>query len=148
MVGQNAERFPDLLSDVVRRGHRIGNHTMHHLQGSGVTTKRYLLDVSRADQLLNTPLFRPPHGWLRWRQLIGMKGKYRLVMYDLVTRDYSRRLSPEDVVDNVRRLTRNGSVIVFHDSIKSWPRLQEALPQALDWLREQNYEFELIPLPE
>lgn len=148
MVGQNAERYPELLEEVRRRGHRIGNHTMHHLQGSKVTTKRYLLDISRADQILKTPLFRPPHGWLRWRQCLGMRGKYRLVMYDLVTRDYSWRLTSSDVFENVRRLVRDGSVIVFHDSVKSWPRLHDSLPASIEWLREQGYEFEPIPLPD
>ena len=65
-------------------------------------------------------------------------------MYELVTRDYSKWLSPEDVVRNVKELARDGSVIVFHDSIKSWPRLQTALPAALEWLIAEDYEFGLI----
>lgn len=141
MVGDNARRNPALVEEVRRRGHDIGNHTMHHLQGSKVTTMRYLRDVEEAHELLHTGFFRPPHGWLRPRQARAMARKYRLVMYDLVTRDYSRRLTAADVVDNVRRLTRPGSIIVFHDSLKSWPRLREALPQSIEWLRENGYSF-------
>lgn len=144
MVGDNARRNPALVEEVRRRGHAVGNHTMHHLQGSGVTTMRYLRDVEEADALLRTSFFRPPHGWLRPRQAKAMVRKYRLVMYDLVTRDYSRRLTPADVVDNVRRLARPGSIIVFHDSLKSWPRLETALPQSIEWLLSQGYNFATV----
>ena len=64
-------------------------------------------------------------------------------MYDLVTRDYSKRLTADEVFDNVRRYTRPGSVIVFHDSLKSLPRF-EALPRSLKWLKEQGYSFGLF----
>lgn len=144
MVGQNAERNPELLEEVRRRGHDIGNHTLHHLQGSKVTTRRYLRDVEQAGRLLETTLFRPPHGWLRPRQARALMKKYRIVMYDLVTRDYSKRLTAEQVVRNVKRLARDGSIIVFHDSLKSWPRLQTALPLSLEWLIKEGYTFELL----
>ncbi len=144
MVGDNARRYPALVEEVRRRGHDIGNHTMHHLQGAKVSTMRYLRDVEEADRLLSSPFFRPPHGWLRPRQARAMRKKYRLVMYDLVTRDYSRRLSPRDVAENVRRLARPGSIIVFHDSLKSLPRLFEALPLSIEWLRDQGYTFEKV----
>lgn len=145
MVGQNVERHPELLEEVRRRGHSVGNHTLHHLQGSKVTTRRYLMDVSRADSLIGSRLFRPPHGWLRPRQAKALSVRYRVVMYDLVTRDYSKRIDARRVVENVMRYARSGSIIVFHDSFKSWPRLQEALPRSIEWLISQGYSFSTIP---
>lgn len=144
MVGDNARRNPRLVDEVRQHGHDIGNHTMHHLQGSKVTTMRYLRDVEDANELLQTSLFRPPHGWLRPRQAMAMARKYKLIMYDLVTRDYSHRLTSKQVVANVRELTRPGSIIVFHDSVKSWPRLQQALPESIEWLRDNGYTFARI----
>lgn len=144
MVGDNARKYPGLVEEVRRRGHDIGNHTMHHLQGAKVTTRRYLRDVKEADELLQTNLFRPPHGWLRPLQAIVMKRKYHLVMYDLVTRDYAKYITAQGIVDNVKRFTRPGSIIVFHDSLKSLPRIFEALPRALEWLLSQGYSFEKI----
>lgn len=144
MVGDNARRYPHLLEEVRARGHRIGNHTMHHLQGAKVTTRTYLRDVTEADAHLRTDLMRPPHGWLRPRQARALRRKYRVVMYDLVTRDYSWRLTPEQVLENVKRYTRPGSIIVFHDSVKALPRLKEALPQAILWLLEEGYEFKKL----
>lgn len=147
MVGDNVRRHPELLEEVRRRGHSYGNHTMHHLQGMKVTARRYIRDITEADALMDSALFRPPHGIMRWKQARMIKDHYNLVMYDLVSRDYSRKLSPEQVVDNVRRYARNGSIIVFHDSQKAAPNMRVALPQAIEWLLLQGYEFEPIPMP-
>lgn len=144
MVGDNVRKHPDVYEEVVRRGHRIGNHTMHHVSGFRLTRRSYLRDVAEARQFIDSDLFRPPQGWLRPRQTWALHEQFRVVMFDLVTRDYSKWLRPQDVVRNVKLFARDGSVIVFHDSLKSWPRLQEALPQALEWLLEQGYEFRLL----
>jgi peptidoglycan/xylan/chitin deacetylase (PgdA/CDA1 family) len=68
-----------------------------------------------------------------------------VVFWDVVTRDYSNRLTAEDVVNNVKRLTRNGSIITFHDSLKSIDKLYTALPESIQWLKDQGYEFKVIP---
>lgn len=144
MVGDNARRYPELVEEVRRRGHSIGNHTMHHLQGRKTMPRKYLRDVQEADHLLNSSLFRPPHGLLRWSQSKVIRRHYNLVMYDVVTRDYAVYMSPEEVVENVRQFTRNGSIIVFHDSLKSMHNTLPALPDAIKWLQDNG--FELLPL--
>ena len=144
MVGDNVRRHPELLEEVLRRGHQVGNHTMHHLQGSQVTTKRYLRDIMEAHQLIESPLFRPPHGWMRPRQSRALRKMFYPVMYDLVTRDYSWRLTPQRVIENVQRYARPGAIIVFHDSEKAKPRVLEGLPKALEWLLENGYSFGVL----
>lgn len=144
MVGQNVERHPGLLDEVKKRGHAVGNHTLHHIQGASATTMRYMRDSAEGARLTGSSLFRPPHGWLRPRQLMALKKHYKVIMYDLVSRDYSKRLTSEEVVDIVKRYARNGSIIVFHDSIKSMPRLKTALPICLQWLKDEGYEFETL----
>lgn len=146
LVGDNVQRSPELFSEIKRRGHSWGNHTMHHMQGMKVTTMRYMRDVTEADRLIGSILFRPPHGLLRWKQAAIIKSHYNLVMYDLVTRDYSKKLNSEQVVENVKRYTRNGSIIVFHDSLKAERNLRQALPKAIEWLKEQGYEFCRLPM--
>ena len=146
MVGDNVRRNPDLLAEVRRRGHSVGNHTMHHLQGMKVTARRYLRDVSEADALIDSPLFRPPHGIMRWKQSRALREKYIIIMYDLVTRDYSAKLKPEQVLANVKRFARNGSIIVFHDSLKAAANMRAVLPRAIEWLLSQGYEFEPLPM--
>lgn len=145
MVGDNVRRYPWLLDEVRRRGHSVGNHTMHHLQGFKVRSRTYLADIAEADALIDSPLFRPPHGLIRWSQARGIKERYNLVMYDLITRDYNRRISHHRVLNNVKRYARNGSIIVFHDSLKAQRNMQAALPRAIEWLQEQGYE--LLPIP-
>lgn len=146
LVGDNVRRNPEIFKEIKRRGHSWGNHTMHHLQGMKVTTMRYMRDVTEADNLIGSILFRPPHGLLRWKQAAALKAHYNIVMYDLVTRDYSKKLTPEQVIENVKHYTRNGSIIVFHDSLKAERNLREALPAAIKWLKEQGYEFCRLPM--
>lgn len=146
MVGDNVRRNPELLEEVKRRGHSYGNHTMHHLQGMKVRGVRYLRDVREADAIIDSPLFRPPHGILRWGQARALKNQYNIIMYDLVTRDYNKNLTPEQVVDNVRKYARKGSIIVFHDSLKAWKNLKVALPNAIEWLLDEGYEFHAIDM--
>lgn len=146
MVGDNVRRHPELLEEVRRRGHSYGNHTMHHLQGMRVKARNYWRDICEADALIESPLFRPPHGIMRWKQAAAIKRHYNIIMYDLVTRDYSRRLTPARVLDNVRRYARNGSVIVFHDSLKAERNMRVALPAAIEWLQSEGYGFEAFPM--
>lgn len=146
MVGDNVARNPELFEEVKRRGHSYGNHTMHHLQGMHVSTYRYLHDITEANDLIDSPLFRPPHGLLRWKQSKIIKDRYNIIMYDLVTRDYSKKLTPDKVFANVRRYARNGSIIVFHDSLKAERNMKAVLPQAIEWLKARGYEFEVLPM--
>lgn len=146
LVGDNVRRSPELFEEIKRRGHSYGNHTMHHLQGMKVTSLRYMRDITEADALIDSTLFRPPHGILRWAQAAAIKNHYNIVMYDLVTRDYSKKLTPERVLENVKRYVRNGSIIVFHDSLKARKNLTFALPHAIEWLKSQGYEFLPIPM--
>jgi peptidoglycan/xylan/chitin deacetylase (PgdA/CDA1 family) len=146
MVGDNVARNRELYEEVKRRGHSVGNHTMHHLQGMKVTSYRYMHDITEANDLIDSPLFRPPHGLIRWRQARAIKDRYNIVMYDLVTRDYSKKLNPDQVFDNVRRYVRNGSIIVFHDSLKAEKNMKAVLPRAIEYLRALGYSFDSIPM--
>ncbi len=145
MVGDNVRRNPDLFREVQRRGHSYGNHTMHHVQGMKITSHSYWRDITEADNLIDSPLFRPPHGLMRWSQARTIKAHYNVVMYDVVTRDYNPALTGERVFESVKKFARNGSLIVFHDSLKAADRMRYALPRAIEWLQSQGYE--LLPLP-
>lgn len=141
MVGDNVRKYPNLFRQIVSTGHQVGNHTYHHLGGFKHIAKTYIDDTERANDLIGSHLFRPPHGCMSHGQYLWLKRKYRIVMWDLVTRDYSKWLTADDVYENVRRYARNGSIITFHDSLKSIDKLRTALPRSLKWLKEQGYEF-------
>lgn len=143
-VGDNVARYRSIFEEVKARGHQVGNHTMNHINAFKYRRKAYLANVEKANVLIRSSLFRPPHGWLRWGQARLLQKKYRLIMWDLVTRDYSNRLGPEEVFDNVRKYVRNGSIITFHDTTKSWHNLERALPASIEWLSGQGYRFYLL----
>ena len=145
MVGDNAQKYPHLLAEVKARGHRIGNHTYNHIGGLRWWSWHSLANVVKADKILKTDLFRPPHGWMKIMQYRVLRHcGFRVVMWDVVTRDYSRRLTADDVLHNVKRYTRPGSIITFHDSLKSIDKLKHALPEALQWLAQEGYEFKVF----
>ena len=145
-VGDNVARHKELYQEILKRGHLTGNHTQNHVQGIKYRTKNYLKNVEAANTLIGSPLFRPPHGHMRFRQKIALqKAGYHIIMWDVVSRDYSKNLKPDEVVENVKQYTRNGSIIVFHDSIKAQRNLKEALPKAIEWLLAEGYQIKKLP---
>lgn len=143
-VGDNVRKHPNIYKMLIDKGHRVGNHTFNHLQGIKTSTKKYFENVQLASQYINSNLFRPPHGHIRRKQYKVLSRYYQIIMWDVVTRDYSNRLTSEKILANVKKYTRNGSIIVFHDSLKSEPRLKIALPQSIEWLKEQGYQFKVL----
>ena len=144
MVGDNVHKHPELYDAIVADGHQVGNHTFHHLGAFKHWTLTYIIDTFKANELIHAHLFRPPHGVMRWSEYYWLRKDFKIVMWDLVTRDYSKWLDAADVLDNVKRYTRNGSILTFHDSLKSIDKLHEALPAALEWLKEEGYEFKIF----
>lgn len=144
MVGDNVRKHPKEFQMVVDRGHRIGNHTFNHVRGFEYLSQNYLENADMANEVLQTDLFRPPHGHMRWAQYYTLKRHYKIIMWDLVTRDYSKRLNGKQVFRIVKKYVRNGSIITFHDSVKSEENMKYALPRSIEWLKEQGYEFKLL----
>lgn len=144
MVGDNVRKYPELHQRVVSEGHRIGNHTHNHISGIRYSIRDYSYNVEKANAYLHTNLVRPPHGWMRLSQYAWLSRKFKIVMWDVVTRDYSKWMSAANVLYNVKHYTRNGSIITFHDSLKSIDKLRTALPQAIEWLQQQGYQFKIF----
>jgi peptidoglycan/xylan/chitin deacetylase (PgdA/CDA1 family) len=129
---------------VVTEGHQIGNHTFNHLQGFKNSLDYYADNVEKADELIKSPFFRPPHGQFSFFHKWKLRKNYSIILWDLVTRDYNRKLSGEKVFSIVQKYVRNGSVIVFHDSLKAEKNLRYALPKTIDFLIKEGYKFEVI----
>lgn len=144
MVGDNVRKHPQEHRMVVDHGHRVGNHTFNHVKGFGSPLEAYMSNTLQANELLETDLFRPPHGHMTRGQYLALKEHYRIIMWDVVTRDYSKRLKGKHVFRKVKKYARNGSIITFHDSIKSEESLKYALPRSIEWLKEQGYGFGVL----
>ena len=151
MVGENIDKHPDLYRRVIAEGHAVGNHTYHHVKGMKMSTKKYLAEViawekaAKRHDDTSTCLFRPPYGRTWWwqRKSIAQRG-YQIYLWDVLTHDYSANQTPERMMKTICRYTRNGSIINFHDSIKSNERMLATLPKAIEYLLSQGYT--LLPL--
>lgn len=146
-VGDNARRHPEILNMVIDNGHQIGNHTFNHIQGWQHNNEEFINNANLAKEYIESNLFRPPHGHMRFNQCRKLQKKgYHVIMWDVVTRDYSKWMKPEQVFQNVVKYTRNGSIIVFHDSLKAEVNLKYALPKSIEWLLDEGYTFKTINL--
>lgn len=143
-VGDNIRKNPEIFEQILREGHQVGNHTFNHLQGFKCSTKAYMENVKKADTYIKSTLFRPPHGQFRIPQMLKLRKKYKIVLWDVITRDYNQSLSGEFVLNIVKKYTRNGSIIVFHDSLKAEKNIKYALPKAIEFLMQEGYKFESL----
>ena len=146
VLGKNAEMYPDLDRRIVEAGHRIGNHTYSHQKGWGMSLERYIEDVDFANDLLHTELFRPPYARITPAQARALAKRYKLVMWDVLSRDYNRALSPRTCLRNVTRYLEGGSIVVFHDSEKSFRNMSYALPRTLQVVRDMGLKCKAIDL--
>ena len=157
MVGENIDKHPDIFVQVIQAGHAIGNHTYNHLKGWRTPFKTYMANVAKWEeayqrqitnvkcQMSNIQYFRPPYGkaTLRQRRALHRMG-YRLIYWDILTRDYEATRTPEAMLAQIKRETRPGSIINFHDSLKSNERMLAVLPLAIEWLLAQGYEIKCL----
>lgn len=139
-VGENVSRFPDVFDEVKRRGHTVGNHTFNHLKGFEFATDYYVRNVEKANGYIKSDLFRPPHGQIKPSQIKALKDDYRIIMWDFITYDYDKRIEPEKIIAEVKKRSRNGSIVVFHDSLKAEKNVLQVLPEALRFWKENGYK--------
>ena len=144
MVGDNAVKYPEVVQQVLDRGHAIGNHTHHHIKGWNTGVEAYVADVQKAQAHLPTALFRPPYGRITPAQVRALKPHFTIVMWEVLTGDFDRYITAVDCTRAVVKHTRPGSLVVYHDSEKSFPRLRESLPAALQALQAKGYSFKAL----
>jgi len=143
-LGRQVQQHPDLMKAILDAGHALGNHTYNHLDGWRTSFRRYLKDVHRAAQWIDSPLFRPPHGRLCLRQMHRLGQTYRIVLWDVLSRDYDSRLSPEFILSRLKRRVKPGSIVVFHDSPQAETNLRSVLPDFLDFCHTEGYQLQSI----
>lgn len=144
-VGENVQKYPEVYKQILEGGHSVGNHTFNHLQGFRQNDQVFFNNIEKAENYIDSDLFRPPHGLMKVSQYNYLKKKYRLIMWDLISCDYDKRVKPAKVFKNVKDFVRPGSILTFHDSEKARINLMEALPLSIKWIKEQGYRFEAIP---
>jgi peptidoglycan/xylan/chitin deacetylase (PgdA/CDA1 family) len=91
-----------------------------------------------------TNLFRPPYGRIKRSQIKLLQEKFKIVMYDVLSGDFDQKSSPEKCYQNVLNHSSDGSIIVFHDSLKAYANLKESLPRSIEALLNRGFRFEII----
>jgi peptidoglycan/xylan/chitin deacetylase (PgdA/CDA1 family) len=161
-IGDNIIKHPEVFERLKTEGHQIGNHTFNHLKGWKTADETYIENFLKCQQLTKTHLFRPPYGKIKKSQIKSLKSKVQslkspthpqdlelktidsrldIIMWDVLSGDFDQKLSPEKCLKNVINNTRNGSIIVFHDSLKAFDRLKYVLPKTIQYLSDKGYQF-------
>ena len=140
-IGENVKKHPDIYNRILSEGHRVGNHSNTHPSSWKVNTTAYLNDVEEASRIISSDLFRPPYGKLTPRTLFALRKKYRIIMWDVITGDFDEKVSAAQVEKNVINNAKNGSIIVFHDSVKAGPRMLEVLPRVLEYFIKKGFHI-------
>ncbi len=138
VLGKNAELYPDLLQKIVEKGHKIGNHTYSHQKGWQMPLERYVEDVDFANDLLHSNLFRPPYGRITPSQARLLSQRYKIIMWDILSFDYQTHTHPRKCLHNVIKHLTAGSIVVYHDSEKSFRNMSYALPRTLEHIKSMG----------
>ncbi len=147
-VGENVSKYPEIYNEVLKRGHQVGNHTYNHMQAWRNNRTDYFANIQKASELIDSPLFRPPHGQLYPWYIKTLKNDFqKIVMWNVLSRDYNQRLSGKTVFNNVKRSLKPGSIIVFHDSLKAARNMKYAFPKTMELLAQKNYKTGIIKTP-
>ncbi|MBK8140943.1 MAG: polysaccharide deacetylase family protein [Chitinophagaceae bacterium] len=148
-IGKNVVRYPDVYQQILDEGHRTGNQTQNHLNGWQTVNDIYFSDIEEATLYINSDLFRPPYGRIRSSQAKYIrramdKETAKIVMWDVLSGDFDKSTTPEQCLKNVVEKTNDGSVIVFHDSVKAWEKLSYTLPRILEHFSRKGFTFSVI----
>jgi peptidoglycan-N-acetylglucosamine deacetylase len=151
-IGDNIRKHPEIFNRIVTEGHAVGNHTFNHVKGWSISLQAYVDNVKKCEVAIhnsqftihNSRLFRPPYGRITRNQIQALKHDYSIIMWDVLTADYKRSLSPEVCLRNSIGVTRPGSVIVFHDSLKAERNMRYALPRYIEHFLGKGYSFKPI----
>ena len=141
LVGQQIQKFPEIVKRITKEGHVIGNHTFTHRNGWFTSNKKYYLDINKAQELMHTQIFRPPYGKLSLLQLRKIKKNFKIIMWDVFSWDFKKDIKFEKIYSNVIDNVENGSVIVFHNNLKSFINLKGILEKILVKLMKEGYSF-------
>ena len=151
-VGDNLEKHPEVAQQALAAGHRLANHTHHHVSGWRLPDAVYLTEVQQCQQVLDSlagtpekqPLLRPPYGRITRAQAAALHPHYRLIMWDVLTYDYDATYPADVCLKAALAHTRPGSIVVFHDSQKAQRNLRAVLPRYLDACAAAGYSFQAL----
>ena len=143
-VGHNVFKNPELYQQLLQRGHKTANHTYNHLNGWKIPFQEYIDNVAKCAEFINSDLFRPPYGRINRKQSKFLRKNYKIIMWTVLSGDYSADTTKEQCLENALNIDGKGSIVIFHDSIKAKEKLMYALPGFIEGCLQLGYTFELL----
>jgi peptidoglycan/xylan/chitin deacetylase (PgdA/CDA1 family) len=143
-LGKKVEMHPDIYQRILDEGHSVGNHSYSHLKGWETRTGQYVQDVDLAADLIKSDLFRPPYGRIKAVQFRVLKERYRVILWDVLSMDYSRWVTPKRCANIVLNNLHPGAIVVFHDSKKAEKNMKFGLEKLLEEVKNRGLQFGLI----
>lgn len=143
-VGENVNKHPEIYQQLIDEKHTIGNHTYNHLNGWSTDNISYFHNVRKCANIVKSELFRPPYGKLKPKQTQFLSRHYKIIMWDVLSGDFDKNLSADECYEKVIRSTKEGSIIVFHDSLKAFEKLKIVLPKTLEYFSELGFSFKAL----
>ncbi|MFT4522538.1 MAG: peptidoglycan/xylan/chitin deacetylase (PgdA/CDA1 family) [Bacteroidia bacterium] len=143
-IGDNIQKNPSTYQKVLAAGHQVGNHTMNHVHGFFTPKKQYVKNLEACRDFCDSSLFRPPYGKITSGQIRLIQKDYSIVMWTTLSGDFDPKLNRQKALDFLKRATKPGAVVVFHDSLKAFENLKVLLPTYCDFLKQKGYTSTLI----
>ena len=141
IIGNQAKKYPELVKLIINNGHKIGNHSFSHLNGFSTNNNKYLEDVEQAKKYIDSDIFRPPYGKITPFQIKNLKKDFKIIMWDIMSWDFKENIYPNKIYKNVIDNVENGSIILFHNNLKSYNNLKNSLEIILERLKDKGYQF-------
>jgi polysaccharide deacetylase family sporulation protein PdaB len=154
IVGKRANEDPELVKRIVREGHVIGNHSFSHANLPKLDEKQFEEQIRSSEAAIKQligyapKLIRPPYGAINEEQVKWVsEHNYVIVNWNVDSLDW-KSLGSEQVLTNVMKQTRPGSIILQHSGGAASQDLSgtvEALPSIISKLKANGYEMVTIP---
>lgn len=151
-IGVNIKKHEALFNRILNEEHVIGNHTMNHIKAWQTNVDDYIRNILACQSAIDKHtsknkqlLFRPPYGQIsrsKFKKLLGLG--YKIILWDVLSKDWEKKIAPKTCYENVIKNANSGSIIVFHDSIKASENLKQTLPMVLEHYTKKGFVFEGI----
>jgi len=143
-IGENVQIYPDIFQNLFTDGHSVGNHTFNHLNALTTNSHNYLENIEKCSEFVKSDLFRPPYGRLAISHTLALRKKYKIILWNRLSRDYDKNLNIEECISEMKKNPLSGSIFVFHDSQKAFENLKHILEPLLIYFSELGYGFKAI----
>ena len=142
LIGEKIYENPKLYSEIISQGHFVANHSFSHKNGWLTKHDAYIEDVKRCQQLMeDNTLFRPPYGKLSFRQQKSINKHYKIILWDILSMDFKENIAKDKIINNVLENVEPGSIIVFHNNLKSFANLKLTLKEIILELKKNGFIF-------